>query len=235
MSYHHGLNVEKNGLIIYWDAANPKSYSSGSVSCYNLCGPSYQAVLTGSLAFNPTSSRGAWKFGTTGDYLDTTTYSDTDALRYRTTNAWFKQTGTNNGAFSSVACIMSADYNPQTEIRTYSTSATQNTASLVVQTDTTSNLIQSPISRGVWYMGTVVETSAGGDNLLFYINGGLVGVASRSGSTYQYAADKVRVGMQKLTSARTFNGDIAMFMLYNRPLSSVEVASLYDATKGRFS
>jgi hypothetical protein len=48
MAFFRGPNVVTNGLVLALDAANPKSYVSGSTTWNDLSGNNYNGTLSGS-------------------------------------------------------------------------------------------------------------------------------------------------------------------------------------------
>jgi hypothetical protein len=82
-------------------------------------------------------------------------------------------------------------------------------------------------------MVTGVEDVAN-NRLSLYLDGQLVRTGSRSGSAYQYNADRIQIGAEKLSSNRYFKGDIGISSLYNRALSTQEISRLYDFAKERY-
>jgi hypothetical protein len=82
-------------------------------------------------------------------------------------------------------------------------------------------------------MVTGVEDVAN-NRLSLYLDGQLVRTGSRSGSAYQYNADRIQIGAEKLSSNRYFKGDIGISSLYNRALSAQEIPRLYDFGKDRY-
>jgi hypothetical protein len=72
------------------------------------------------------------------------------------------------------------------------------------------------------------------NRLSLYLDGVLVRTGSRSGSAYQYNADRIQIGAQKLNLNRYFKGDIGICNLYNSVLSATEIKNLYEFGRLRY-
>ncbi len=66
-----GGNVTTNGLKIYLDAGNPKSYVSGSTTWYDLSGNNVNGTLTNGPTFSP-EANGCIVFDGIDDIVTTT-------------------------------------------------------------------------------------------------------------------------------------------------------------------
>ena len=100
-------DIVTNGLILYLDASNTKSYVSGSTTWRDLSG----TAITGSLVNGPTFSStnaGVITFDGTNDYVQV---SDNANLRSSsgTYSLWFNCTGTASGSSTNSAVLYKAD------------------------------------------------------------------------------------------------------------------------------
>jgi len=68
MAYTFSPNIVTDGLIFYVDAANPRSYISGSTTTYGLDGE-YSGSLKNGVDFSP-SSFGCWELDGIDDYIN---------------------------------------------------------------------------------------------------------------------------------------------------------------------
>jgi len=67
MAFFRGPNVVTDGLVLALDAANPKSYVSGSTTWYDLSGNNAHGGITGSVSFVNDGSKSYFNFATAGD------------------------------------------------------------------------------------------------------------------------------------------------------------------------
>ena len=238
MSYNNGPKLVTSGLILNYDPGSTKSYVSGSTSLTSLSINTYTASLVGGVGYS-TSSKGYFIFDGTNDYISATTYTNSSSsLSSKTINLWFRQNERNTASdeIAGLFSIMSASADPQLGIRTNTTSSTVSgsmAALPFIYLDTFTNgpstqyTISSSFFYDKWYMVTGVD-DVSSNRLSLYLDGVLVRTGSRSGSAYQFDADRIQIGAQKLNLNRYFNGDIGICNLYNSVLSATEVKNLYE-------
>jgi len=245
MATLYGPKVNTDSLILNFDPGGPKSYITGSTTVFSPIQPfNHSGSLVNGVGYS-TASKGYFIFDAIDDYISATTYTNpSSSVSSKTINVWFRQgerntaSDQNAGLFS----IMSASSDPQFSIRTNTTSSTVSgsmTALPFIYLDTFTNgpstqyTISSSFFYDKWYMVTGVEDVAN-NRLSLYLDGQLVRTGSRSGSAYQYNADRIQIGAEKLSSNRYFKGDIGISSLYNRALSTQEISRLYDFAKDRY-
>jgi hypothetical protein len=244
MSYNNGPKLVTSGLILNYDPGSTKSYVSGSTSLTSLSINTYTASLVGGVGYS-TSSKGYFIFDGTNDYISATTYTNpSSSLSSKTINLWFRQNERNTASdeIAGLFSIMSASADPQLGIRTNTTSSYLSgsvTALPIVYLDTFTNgpstqyTISSSFFYDKWYMVTGVDDVTN-NRLSLYLDGQLVRTGSRSGSAYQYNADRIQIGAEKLSSNRYFNGDIGTCGLYNTALSATQIKDLYEFGRLRY-
>ena len=67
MSYSNGPKIVTSGLVMYWDAANKKSYPGSGTTIYDLCG-TYDGTLVNGPTFSNTNG-GVIVFDGVDDYI----------------------------------------------------------------------------------------------------------------------------------------------------------------------
>jgi hypothetical protein len=245
MATLYGPKINTDSLILNFDPGGPKSYITGSTTVFSPIQPfNHSGSLVNGVGYS-TASKGYFIFDAVDDYISATTYTNpSSSVSSKTINVWFRQgerntaSDQNAGLFS----IMSASADPQFSIRTNTTSSTVSgslAALPFIYLDTFTNgpstqyTISSSFFYDKWYMVTGVEDVAN-NRLSLYLDGQLVRTGSRSGSAYQYNADRIQIGAEKLSSNRYFKGDVGISSLYNRALSAQEISRLYDFGKDRY-
>jgi len=226
-----GRNIVTDGLVLYLDAANPKSYVSGSTTCNDIYGSTnFDGTLTNGTSYS-TDKQGVFVFDGVNDYIamDMSTWlTDISNVSYPITVEFlvkFDNLTNDERLFTSVTEIlyhrvMSVGINSNT-FRTWD-------AGLGTWKVTTT----TSMSTGVWYHHTIVIDSAG-TNIKGYHNG----VQESNQSFSPYAAitfSSMGIGNKYITYGQFFAGKLALFRIYSRALSASEVLQNYNALKDRF-
>jgi Concanavalin A-like lectin/glucanases superfamily len=244
------------GSEFYYDATNPISYRGGSATIKDLSGKGRDGTMQGFISQGNTNASwnatngGVFNFNGTNQYITTGwTPSNTMSfqLAFRSLEAF--SASWNRGLISTFG--LSNPVNPTTDfmgfyIGTRPVSPTSgnnlhyyydyNETGNIGTTNSTFN------STTQWYVLTVVSNpadNAGNGSIKFYLNGNSTPLAS---TTSTYGADKLQV---KTTHAGNivvgrsrydtdyWLGYIANVIVYNRVLSTQEIAANYNATIGR--
>lgn len=222
MAFRHSPTVTKNGLVFYLDAANPKSYTSGSTSWLDLTSPN-----SGSLIYGPTF--GTSNMGTILFPYGTYIYTNRNInFTQGTISCWIKPMQTNNNFFVYTSSDPSTAYSHQLGIKSnnklnvyiYDGSIKQFEASSSLSLNTWYNLVfywNDYNSFGTYVNGTFQGSMA--------INQAWKGGAIFLIASYCGTANNAN---------GWFSGSIANFSIYDRLLSTSEILNNYDAMKGRF-
>jgi hypothetical protein len=223
-----GPDIVENGLVLYLDAANRRSYPGSGTSWVDLSGNGNTGTLTNGPTFDGENG-GSISFDGVNDYIDFSTAFAAGKSEL-TFCAWVQPTATNaqyhifsegNGAFWQYTITTQAWYT-----RDSSTGASGGR-----NNDISTNFF----TINVWNYMSAVYSVAGGFKK-FYING-----EERSQTT---------TSVDALTTARSapatsriafptdgvyFSGKIATPVLYNRALTAQEILQNYNATRSRFN
>ena len=212
--------VIDSSLVLYLDAANPRSYVSGSSVWTDVS----RGGNTGALTNGPTYSSangGSIVFDGNDDYIDTPLYpSITDG----TMSVWvyLKSTITTDKAFIIddgggylVLGVNSVNANR------FGMQAWDGSAKWAYDSVN--------YSLNTWY--NVTGTYKNGQTVKIYINGILKGQSAAVGVITSPGTNKLR--LSKWASSYT-NANIASALYYNRALSATEVLQNYNALKGRY-
>jgi hypothetical protein len=234
MAFVHSPKIVTDGLVVCLDAANPRSYVSGSTLWYNLA----NTTISGSLTNGPTYSSanlGSIVFDGTNDYVNV---SSAQSLNPGTGSfsleVWCKtnQNATYNGLIEGRGAnlwgfLFIADYALPRQLALF-----VNTNDRVSQTSYAATIL--PVVTGSW-QNLAVTLNRATNIITFYYNGLQAGStipllftgSIDPGSSYRYWVGGDLGGSE-------MNGNISISRQYNRALSSTEVLQNYNATKGRY-
>jgi hypothetical protein len=233
MSFRYSPKTVTDGLVLYLDAANPKSYVSGSNSWKTLS----KSGVNGNLINGPTfssSNGGSIVFDSTDDYVRIGTGSDWYPMSNSafTFDVWIKSMGLGSGMLSSG--IISLGYG-----------LTFNITSLgKLQT-----LVYDVITSGISYTTTVnVNVLDNNWHHAVATNDGLTtkiyvdGVFNVSSSATFYGdiksswySSNFAIGLDANNpSISRFKGSISDVKVYNKALSVQEVLQNYNTKKSKY-
>lgn len=225
MSGKVGLNIVKDGLIFYIDAANNKSYISGSSTCNDLS----QNQLTGSLisgSYFTSSNGGSFIFDGVNDYIDFIISSNLN-IGYGSWNAWIKPITLSDHFFHT---IIGKSYASGYWFGLYQTSS--NIQLWIAGVAHSSSMTASLNS---W---SYVSSTWDGNYVNFYINGIFSNSVSQSlPIKTNNVSLKIGTDFRNGTSGPFdyhFTGNISNIQLYNRALSAQEVLQNFNTEKSRF-
>ena len=214
MSYNNGPRIITDGLVLYWDVANPKSYRSGSSIIYDLSGNNNNGTVTNSFITYSSTFGGV------------ITFDGTANSRVSIANTSFdKRSGT-------YTVIGAARYSGATRARIITSfnnwllghwsSGTES-----YYAEGSIKLTGSSPNDTNWriYAGTGDTTA---DLYNFYINGNFV-IGNNGGAQGPYG---IQIG--GLNTENTI-GQFSFLQFYNRVLTASEVLQNHNALKGRFN
>jgi len=222
MSLSHSPRIVTNGLTLYLDAANRKSYSGSGNTWTDLSGLNN----TGTLTNGPTyvASNNVILFDGTNDYVSGANSASTDLTGDMSCEVWFKL---NAVAGDWVRPFGKGDASNRTYGLWYNVGSNYFLYQRYGATSFNA-LYTAPVAIGQWYQ--MFGTSTGSNHIL-YINGVNVATATAAGPWFS-STEGYRVAA---ATFHTFhNGPIASVRLYNRGLSATEVQQNFNALRGRY-
>jgi len=216
-------NIITSGSVLYLDAgytvSSPRTGSSwydlsgnGNNGLYVGTGPTFNSANSGSLVFTPannqfiSSSTGVANLTTTGI----------------TVSSWFKFDAQPNTIMrfatvdSEIACVRKNGTNAEFFVK-------------VGGTITTMARVQT-FTNGVWY--NMVGTYDNSGTAIIYINGSQLGTTASITGNLTTTSAGYKISSE--AASESMSGSIAIVQVYNRALSATEVATNYNALKGRF-
>ena len=217
MAFSRGPSIVKDGLVLYLDAANQKSYPGSGTTWYDKSGNGNNSTLTNSPTFSSSNS-GTFNFDESNDYVKVDNTSILPTAAYTKIAAFRPESSTSN--------IISGGSDGQHAFWMGGTSTT-------LQSGHNGNWGTVTYSPGdmlnQWWIGAVTFNTVTG--WVLYLNGQQVDTDA-STSTFT-GVSTVRIGAYN-DAANLFDGDIATVMIYNRALTAEEILQNYNATKSRF-
>ena len=235
MSYNSGGRIVSDGLVLYLDAANSKSFVSGSSVWRDLSGNNN----SGSLTNGPTYTgdfKGNINFDATDDYVNTNYVLSNSAASI---SVWFSASIQTSDASTILRPIIQqgkidGSTLPEGVEINMIREGDANAGKIRVSWGNTFgagyyHITAARYDDSQWYMATL---SNNGTIFSFYINGNLIS----TGSTYTSVSTStnLQIGGSTTIAARKFKGKIAQVSIYNRALSAAEILNNYNVTKKRF-
>ena len=218
MGIAYNTSVVKDGLVLYLDAANPKSYPGSGTVWKDLT-----IGNDGTLVNTPTyiEANRSIRF----DVSDGVTLPD--SLGYTTevsAFAWFKSLGTPTGGYHIILGPQELEISVPTvgELRTG-----------IVTTPTTRYVSNhgSGLTDGNWHY---IGFTFAGTTKTSYIDGAAVGTLTTAGDLNATFPNRT-IGRFGLSTQYFLNGEVSQVAVYNRALLATEIKQNYEALRGRYS
>lgn len=212
MATLYSPKIVTNGLVMYWDAANVRSYPGTGTTIYDLC-KNYNGTLVNGPTFS-TANGGVIVFDGLDDYL----YNS--AINY--------SSGTST-------VIGAARYSGATRgrmINAFTNNWLMGHWSNSVANYYAEGWVSSAGAGGSdtnWRIYAATGNSAA-DSWSLYING-VINVSNNAGSQ---GPNGIAIGRQGFNTSEYSTGEFSFLMVYNRVLSASEILQNHNALKGRF-
>jgi hypothetical protein len=227
MSYSNGPRIVTDGLILYLDAGNSKSYPGAGTSWTDLSGNNNTGTLTNGPTFS-SENKGSIVFDGTNDYVDCGTGLSSSSL---TISLWVKFNSLSNQVLitkgnwdTNAASYSIAYYLGQIRTDTFESDSIYGT--------TRYSFVPT---LNIWY-NLIFASNTNNSTWTEYINASNVTFTSYGGTYRTPRSGSYSVNIGRNTNGNyPFNGNISQVSIYNRALSSSEVSQNYNATKGRYS
>jgi len=223
MGLAHSPRIVRDGLVLYLDAANIKSYPGSGTTWTDISGKDYDGTLINGPTFS-SDNLGCVVFDGSNDTVHGVHNSELNLRNDVTVECWFRRTGSRG---DWVRVFGKGD----STNRTYGLWYHVNANYFLYQRYGPSNmnvLITKSVVLNEWYH--MVGTSSGSTHTL-YVNGVNMGTVSNS-TTFHSSSNPYIVGYGNIHS--THIGNVSNCRIYNRGLSEAEVKQNYNALKGRF-
>lgn len=224
----YGPNIVNDGLFLYLDAANSKSYISGSTAWNDLTtygnngslinGPTFSSESGGNFYLDGIDdyiNLGSSSAGSnTSDYTIEIVVKTVDSVgksfvgrgRDGAGSGWSINLGTDNGNYPAFGVVTTSPFSSYYAISTTS------------------------LQENVWYHLVGVYDYSSSVNI--YVNGVLDKTNNAPGFTLRSSSDGFNIG--SIEVGTTFNFNIANLKIYNRVLTQEEIQRNYNAMRSRF-
>lgn len=218
MGFYRGPKIVTNGLDLYIDAANPKSYPSGGLNWWDLSRNKNNGMLSTKFPIFDSANKGSVFFDGVDDFATFSHEGDSNAFTYQ---IFLKSSNITKDQIYVGYGGDSAHYIRIVNSRAF----------LSVRTTTTQRTLQhSTILQNdeVYFITSIYN----GTQLKIYVNDVLVSGSvlneplSKWGTTY--------LARWRPTDPRYFEGNIFLLKAYSRELSHDEILQNYKAIKTRF-
>jgi hypothetical protein len=237
MGFYRGPSIIKDGLVLYLDAANTKSYPGSGTTWFDKSGNGNNGTLTNGPTFS-SDNLGSISFDGVNDSVQITKVPSIDFTPTSsfTMMVWAKVLG------------LSGDF---TSTRTSTVFGRGGTAGSVgIGVRSTANTFTWRIgSRAVNDIQTSISFTSGTIDFLglvytptfqyIYRNGILINTQDTSGGvggSFDNNAYAMGINLAVTGGSGAFmNGNVYNAMMYNRALTSQEVLQNYNATKSRYN
>lgn len=214
MGAYAGPNIPTNGLILYLDAANPKSYPGSGTTWYDISGNGNNATLVNGASYN-SQNNGVMQFDgvndeiiTSGPNLTSTDYTVIGGSRY---------------SGNTRKRIISARYNNWLLGHWGGGSERHYAAGWITSSSGGANDLDWRIYAGTGNIGT--------DQYYFWINDSIHTGPSNGGSA---GPNGFMLGRYNLNTTEHSTGQLSYLIAYNRILSNNEIKQVTYALRGRF-
>ena len=230
MAFNYSPKVVTDGLVLYLDAANTKSYPGSGITWTDLSRSGNSSKLNGP-TFN-SANGGSIVFNGTNDYVEIQNQIQFDQTDPFTLSSWVKSNVSNELIINNENILytgyrLNINVNANIEIGLRSS----------ISDDIAIETLNS-INAGTWYH--IVGTYDGHSNvsgMKIYINGVEedTNTISNTLTSSTLSNQKTLLGIRKSSSPPDpLMGNIANVQIYNRALSTIEITQNYNATRTRF-
>ena len=217
-----GSHIVNDGLVLYLDAANSKSYVSGATTWEDLSKNNNDGTLYSGATFN-NQGNGNIIFDGTNDYVMVPSSSILEPSNQITLECIFiRNSGRTITSYSN-------DGGGAQKAYSYEIQTTPLIGRITVTTLQT--LVGPTINSNTWYHATMTYDGA---TFSLYINGLLYTSSSLTGAITYLSSSNLNIGRKNLADGEYINGNVAIERVYNKSLTSAEVLQNFNATKRRF-
>lgn len=225
MAGHVATNLITNGLMLYFDAANSKSYVSGSTIWNDLSINGYNGTLVNGTSYN-SSNGGSLVFDGVNNFVS---ILGTLILTQATFVSWIRRNG-NQNSFDGILLsrggvggnVTGMNFNNSGTMLGYVWNDAFNTFTW------DSNLVPPDLT---WCMVAVSINSTSAVAYLCTSSG----ITSATNNVTHTSTTLANLHIASDPSGgRFFNGRISVAQIYNRSLSLTEIQQNYNTLKGRF-
>lgn len=229
-----GIKIVTNGLVLWLDAAQGRSYSGSGTAWNDISGTGNNLTLTNGPTFS-SNNGGVIVFDGTNDFATRTSPTSIPTNQSaKTMSVWFYTTNTSNNTqqvFTSHNNSGAGGASTQIEIR-FNLNVSPQRMTIHVSNWGGNPVVVSTVtpSANTWY-NVAFTTGGSGTTHRIYINGSQNATAT---STLQ-TGNITNIFLATFSGSSEFlTGGVASALYYNRELTATEVLQNYNALKSRF-
>lgn len=219
MSQHFSPKIVSRDLLLNYDPGNPKSYPGTGTKINDLSGSGNHGTLTNGVSIITSSKLTYLSFDGTDDYVSCG--SAIQLSNNFTLSIWLLNP--NEGYLIDQGDIGN---DPTGCLEWFGSDLRFNN----LVTGVSANFAYSALQNGLW---NNVVTTFSSRTTGFFINGQLDSYKF-TGTTTFTPTGLLKIGRRAYSTSAIYSGGIGPVMIYNRPLSPVEVLQNYNAVKTRF-
>ena len=223
-----GVNIVTDGLVLYLDAANTKSYPGSGTAWSDLSRSGNNGVLTNGPTFN-SGNGGSIVFDGTNDYAQTTSNPIANDSSF-TLETWVNFTNFNNSLFRPIIDCGNLGVGSLGYCLAKNTS---NNLYLAINTGFVG--ISNTITNNIWYHIVATASKTANYTMSIYLNSVLGTVnASAITSVLTNSQTSIRLMSNYVGTVLYSQGNIGITRIYNKALTPQEIQQNYNATKSRY-
>ena len=229
MSFNFSPKTVSDGLVIYLDAGNAKSYVNGSANWNDISRNENNGTLVNGTTFSSVNC-GSILFDGIDDYVqieNSTTLNLTQDGG--SVSAWFRTGVIGSGSIGGSLVAKTNTYNNGYWLTKYN-----DKVRISLHGSSVSFRLQmvgvTSIADNIWHQAVATWTTS---QVNLYVDGVLDSTQSYTFS-FATSTDPLYLGRQKNVGELYFDGKISTAQIYNRALSATEVLQNYNSTKTRF-
>ena len=232
MAFNYSPKVVTDGLVLYLDAANTKSYPGSGITWTDLSRSGNSGTLVNGPTFN-SGNGGSIVFDGTNDYVEIQNQIQFDQRDPFTLSSWVKSSDVSNELIINNENILYTGYRLNINVNANIEIGLRSSISDDIAIETLNS-----INANTWYH--IVGTYDGTSNvsgMKIYINGVEedTNTISNTLTSSTLSNQRTLLGIRRLSPPPDpLRGNIANVQIYNRALSTIEITQNYNATRTRF-
>jgi len=237
MGIAYNTSVVRDGLVVYLDAANPKSYPGTGTTWFDLSQYKNNMTLVNGITYS-TDNKGILIFDGIDDHIKKTTIEG-DSLDLRnnfTLSLWFNANSLPVGNIdSSLYYLVSKNSTLGSADNQYSMLVNSSTFRCSISGIFAPTTVNYTFNNNTWYNAVLTFN---GSTARIYINQQKI-LEHTQVYNALFFKPNLSIGRRStsadgVSGSLFFNGEINEFKIYNRPLSEAEVKYNFEGTRGRY-
>jgi len=225
MAFNYSPKIVTSGLALYLDAANIKSYVSGSTRWNDLSGNNNHATLINGPTYS-SGNAGSILFDGVDDYA---TILNSPSLNMNANNITVMSIfnyNTNPG-YRPLAAKMRSDYGAGWELANSNGTLR---ATFNPSVSNNNNVFGGTIVTGSWNLGTVTCDNT---TMRLYLNTTETSTSPLTLSPNINSSENLLIGIRS-PGSQYLSGNMSALLVYNRALSAIEIRQNWNTLKSRF-